>query len=218
MNARMRTGLVGGLLFGSATWAAAELPRHTARPATVPGIPCRPYTSGNAPHPTVTVISLERVPAGPGGGGVADAKRPQVYQLLQPRLQVDHCFLSRVAVTLYEDGRYQISFRADQNPDPGTPDDPRSPLRPGERVQTVLETNSLKRNLFVVKVRGYAAFPVLPEQPNLTTPQPVVLDLPIDPFWVQRGEPCGKLIEGKLSTVARSFDLIDRVEVEFTYR
>lgn len=215
MNMRLRTGLVGGLLIGSATWTLAELPRHTARPGCAPGIPCRPYTTGTNPRPTVTTISLEKVAVGQAPAG--DLQRPQVYQFLRPRVQIDHCFLSRVAVMLYSDGRYQISFRADQNPQPNG-DDPRSPLRPGERLQTVLETGHLKRNQFIVKVRGYGVFPILSEQPNMTVGQPVVVDLPVDPFWVQRGEPCDKLIEGKLSSVARSFELIDRVEVEFTYR
>src|SRR5688572_20390054 len=114
-----RKSIVAGLLVvgGAGAFAGlgrAELPRHTVRPVPLPGIPCYDYKGTAAPKPTVTAVSLTKVsflpdpapvvtPVVVGGTTFAvDAARtqppPQLYQLLESRLQVDHCFLSRVAV------------------------------------------------------------------------------------------------------------------------
>lgn len=192
----------------------AEWPRHTARPTPVAGLPLYDYRTTNVrPAATASAVSLERVPVTPPGGAVPVM---QMYQLLEPRLQVDHCFLSRVAVALHPDGSYQISYRADQNPVPGA--DPRSPLRPNERLTTTLQTTQLQRNLFVVKVRGYGASPTRTGLPNLAPGAPVLVEFPAEAFWVQRGEPASKTITGTLAAVKTYYPLIDRVEVEFTYK
>ena len=232
--------LFGGVAVALSGTATAEWPKHRARPRPLPGIPCYPYQSTDVqPRPTVTVVSLVRVTAVPSAtpaaagilpplppvvpdspvpGPLLSVARPgpQVYQLNRTRLQIDHCFLSRVAVTLHPDGMYQISLRADQNPEPGN--DIRSPLLPGERVETTRQTSHLRRNLFIVKVRGYGVFPTLGERPSLAPGQPVLVELPVHQFWVQRGEPASMLFEGRSESVARFHELIDRVEVEFTYR
>jgi hypothetical protein len=222
--ARRRTAVVlAGLAVAAGGPVAAELPRHKARPCPLPGIPDLPYRSANAdPRPTVTVISLIRVPVDsaiplvvPGAPGSVVA--PQVYQFRESRLQIDHCFLSRMAVTLHADGRYQVSLRADQNPQPGD-GDIRSPLRPGEVVNIPLQTSQLRRNLFIVKVRGYGAFSKFADRASLVPGQPVLVELPIEPFWVQRGEPYDGFFEGRSDAVRQFLPLIDRVEVEFTYR
>lgn len=229
--ARRRTAAVlAGLTLAGGT-AAAEWPRNRVRPCPLPGIPNIPYQPANAaPKPTVTAISLIRVPAiaAPTAatlGGVplvvpdspALTASPQVYQLREPRLQIDHCFLSRVAVTLHADGRYQVSLRADQNPQPGD-FDLRSPLKPGEVVNVPLQTTQLRRNLFVVKVRGYGSFPTFADRASLVPGQPVLVELPVEPFWVQRGEPYDGFAEGRSDAVRQFLPLLDRVEVEFTYR
>jgi hypothetical protein len=165
---------------------------------------------------------------------------PQVYQLLEPRLQVDHCFLTRFAVALHPDGAYQITFRADQNPLPvndlrngdrgdlelarGSNQgpvplrDPRSPLRPGERVETKLQTTQFRRNLFIVKVRGYTAYPIKADQVSQVPGKPALVEFPVESFWVQRGEPYAGNVTGRSEIVRAYFDSIDRIEVEFTYR
>jgi hypothetical protein len=208
-------------VFAIAAGGRAELPRHHARPRALPGVPNYDYRMTVNPPPTVTAMSLPKVavepPPGPRG-----LPRPKTYafQFAEARLQVDHCFLSRVAVALHEDGDYQISFRADQNPQPqpvGVPGDIRSPLRPGEVIETTLQTSHLKRNLFVVKVRGYAA-PQRDGKANLVPAAPALVELPVEPFWVQKGEPYTGNVCGNSWAVAKYFHLIERVEVEFTYR
>ncbi|QJW94229.1 hypothetical protein [Frigoriglobus tundricola] len=194
----------------------AELPRHVAKPCPLPGIPGYDYRSSDTkPAPTATAVSLIKVDVTP-----APVAGPQpatfVYQLSQARIQVDHCFLSRVAVAFHKTGEFQISFRADQNPQPGK--DVRSPLKPGEQLNLPLQTAQLKRNLFVVKVRGYAAAPLNPAQPNLFPGTPVVVEFPPMEFVVQRGEPLSKTYSGYSAAVEKYFLLIDRIEVEFTYK
>lgn len=203
------TGLVACVSVGRAEW-----PRHVAKPKPVIGLPTYDYRTTNVrPAPTTSAVSLERVAVTPPGGTTPTM---QMYQLAEPRLQVDHCFLSRVAVALHPDGAYQISYRADQNPQPGA--DPRSPLKPGERLETTLQTTQLQRNLFVVKVRAYGAAPTRPGLPNLAPGAPVLVEFPAEAFWVQRGEPASKTLTGISPAVKAYYPLIDRVEVEFTYK
>ena len=232
-----RKSIVAGLLVvgGAGAFAGlgrAELPRHAARPALLPGIPCYDYRVVPIPTPTVTAVSLTKVPAvvDPAptatpvvAGGTAfavDTARaapvPQMYQLLETRLKADHCFLSRMAVAFHPDGAFQISFRADQNPQVG--EDIRSPLRQGERLDTTIQTSQLRRNQFVVRVRGYAAYPAKGTLPALGVTPPALVEFPIEPFWVQRGEPYSGFVTGRSDAVRKYFTAIDRIEVEFTYR
>jgi hypothetical protein len=196
----------------------AELPRHIAKPKCVCGIPGYDYRLDRTPHLTITAISLPKVNITPAPEqGQPRRDMTYIYQFREPRLQVDHCFLSRIAVTLHEDGWYQMSFRADQNPQPG--DDFRSPLKPGERLETTLQTTQLKRNTFVVKFRGYAAAQVTQSRPGSTPlATPAIIEFPAMEFVVERGEPASKAVNAFSHDVKKYFPLIDRVEVEFTYK
>jgi len=240
MNGRKRLlgVLVGvGAIVGG---ARAELPRAWVKPRPVCGVPEYPYSANGLPRPTVTVVSMDRIPlsrfapatagapttgttAPPtlvGSGVVLPSREPQLYQLSQARMQVDHCFLSRVAVAFHENGEYQISFRADQNPQAGTAD-AASPLRAGERGQGdlwTLQTGQLLRNQFVIRVRGYGNYPAASGVLNTAPGKPVLVDLAVEPFWVQRGQPYTQPLSGRAEVVRRYFDYINRVEVEFTYR
>jgi hypothetical protein len=141
-----------------------------------------------------------------------------MYQLPVARLQADHCFLSRVGVALHDDGSYQLSFRADQNPRPG-PDSPLVATDFSEEPRLTRQTAQLKRNLFLVRVRGYTGSGgVSGERPGPDLGRPAVWELPVDPFWVQNGEPYPGFVSGRSEMVRRYFEYIDRVEVEFTYR
>ena len=196
----------------------AEFPRHVAKPKPLPGVPGYDYRSGNLlPAATATTISLPRVPVTPAPlPGQAARPATYVYQMGETRLQVDHCFLSRAAVALHENGEYQISFRGDQNPRPGA--DIRAPLKEGERLDTTLQTSQLLRNTFVVKVRGYTGMAGDAARPNLLVGAPAVVEFPVMEFMVQRGEPASKAYSGKSAAVEKYFPLIDRIEVEFTYK
>ena len=216
--------LIPGTAFALGALAASspgELPRATMKPRPACGIPNYPYAptpSANA-KPTTSAVTLNRIPANrlPGGGDPL-TPTPMVYQLAASRLQLDHCFLSRVAVSLSADGSYEIGFRADQNP--VASNDPGSPLRSSDAQPAwTLQTAQLLRNQFIVKVRGYAAYPLPSTPPNLAPGKPVLVEFPIEPFWVERGKPYSGFISGVASdAVRKKFEFIDRIEVEFTYR
>jgi hypothetical protein len=67
-------------------------------------------------------------------------------------------------------------------------------------------------------VRCYGAFPLREEVPGLAPGKPVLFELPPASFWVQRGVPYDFWAKQPLPDVSQYFDLIDRVEVEFSYR
>lgn len=192
-----------------------------ARPGTLPGIPDYAYTPGPMAKPAVAVLSLVRIPAGriAGAEPLPRGTHPaQMYQLPVQRMQADHCYLSRVAVALHDDGAYQLSFRADQNPRAGG-DSPLVPTEFTEGPRLTEQTAHLKRNLFLVRVRGYAGSGgVSGERPGPDLGRPAVWELAVEPFWVQNGEPYPGLVSGRSEMVRRYFEYIDRVEVEFTYR
>lgn len=188
--------------------ANGELPRGKTKPRAVCAIPGYAYSSASeSAKPTTTAATLVRVPAGTG-------RSPQVYQLAQSRMQVDHCYLSRVAVALADDGDFVISFRADQNPVPS--DDPGSPVRKDEvQPRASLQTSHLLRNHFVVVVRGYSNAGTTS---NLAIAKPALVEWKLDPFTVERGKPYSGHVTGAKDAVKRNFELIDRIEVEFSYR
>lgn len=137
------------------------------------------------------------------------------FQLFDQVLRVDHCSVSGVSVTFYPEGRFVIRFRADQNPlssDPLTPT-----LRAATNVATSnLDPSQFKRNKFHLTVRGHAADPA--GEARLGATKAAILELPIEPFWVERGKPFNGFVEGTSESVRRNYKLIDRVELDFTYR
>ena len=56
------------------------------------------------------------------------------------------------------------------------------------------------------------------EQKSPELSRRVVAEMYEDPFWVERGEPYRGLAEGTSEAVRRNFKLVDKVEVDFTYR
>ena len=145
-------------------------------------------------------------------------ERVRIYQLQQSVLRIDHCSLSRFALTLHEDGSWTLNFQADQNPQMiGQPLN--AITAPGAAALDIggKQTTHLKRNEFNVRVRCYGAFPInqlLTDAPG----KPVLFEIRPQPFWVQRGQPYSFWERHPDPLVARYFDLIDRVEVEFFYR
>ena len=85
-------------------------------------------------------------------------------------------------------------------------------------METTIQTAQLKRNQFVVRVRGYANYPNGAATRVAGPTPPAVVELDLEPFWVQKGEPYSGFFTGRAEAVRRYFTAIDRVEVEFTYR
>lgn len=137
------------------------------------------------------------------------------FQLLDQVLKVDHCSVSQVSVAFYADGRYAIRFRADQNPlasDPFLP----SLQAATKSANTNLDPNQFKRNKFYLTIRGFSGNPL--NEAGITATKAALVELPIDAFMVERGQPVTGFVEGTSDNVRRNYKLIDRVEVDFTYR
>lgn len=205
--------------------AAAEFPTKVAKPPALCGIPgFHEYRVPVDRSPTLSAqstppVTLQEVAAAPGTvTAVPVGAKLRYFQLKTRGLAVDHCSVTRVAVTLREDGTYTVSFRADQHPllaggigDPALPDEMAfRPLR-------TRETNHLKRNEFTVRVRllGTPGGETLP--PAGLGPAALV-PLPLKPFWVERGEPVNFFKTEKSPAVGEYFPFIAGVEVDFSYR
>ncbi len=137
------------------------------------------------------------------------------FSLFDPVLKVDHCSVSGVSVTFSPEGRFVVRFRADQNP---LPTDPLAPALASatNAATTRIEPNQFKRNKFLLTVRGYAA-DTLGERSSGAT-KAALVELPVEPFWVERGKPFSGFVEGTSESVQWHYKLIDRVELDFTYR
>jgi hypothetical protein len=215
--------------------------RHCVQTPCCPGLPYCDYQYGQPLSPPVIAVSLpaltidQRPPYSPG---VAPAgltvlpspvirERIKVFQLGQMLVPNNHCVLSRVVVTLHENGMWIVSMQAEQNPwMTGPRNEVSTPVHLRGAVSAIQppipqlpqETNGLKRNQFWVCVRCLGVAP-LPENPAvIATAKPVLFQLPIAPFWVQRGVPYNFFDQHYLPAVRQFFDQVDRVEVEFRYR
>jgi hypothetical protein len=222
------------LVIGSLALAGsvgAGVTHHKMRPEYLPGLPNNEYVYGNVPQQT-TIFTLDAIPlprtqpSDPGAIGTV-RERVKFFQLPVTQVQLDHCYLSRVALALHENGTWTLSMRADQNPwMTGVKNEVSTPVQLPGAVSSLRppiptltkETNSLKRNQFFIKVRCYGGYPVYEALPALAPGKPVLFELPTAIFWVQRGYPYDFWAKQALPAVGQYFDVIDRVEVEFSYR
>jgi hypothetical protein len=155
---------------------------------------------------------------------VTSRPRVKVYQFAPTALRIDHCSISRIAMTINDRGFWRLSLQADQNPQVDLP--PAGVAVPVQAQTRGLpggylkQTTQLKRNLFVIRVRGLGSF----AEPMATPPPPPALGKPvllvIGPleFWVQRGVPDSVVFENVNGDAVTYFDQIDRIEIEFSYR
>ena len=219
--------LTAALIF-AAGWpappAAAEPPK--ARPKLACGLPDYPYVVASAkPRPSLSTTSLSRLdlgddqtrPAAPGDPvAVPRGLSASTYQMPDAALRIDHCSVSRAAVVIAADGRYAVSFQADQNPLTA------SPFDGVKAIDTRLATAMFLRNQFHLTVRAYVGYPLAPggnsSGPVAGATKAAVEEWTIDPFWVARGVPHSGLVKGQSDAAARYYRVIDRFELDFTYR
>lgn len=222
--------------------AGAGVRRYHARPTPLCGLPAADYQPPQPPPaalPSLLVSSPGVVinpppPAVANGAAamslqIADpgdprAMRLKVFQFPTSGLTVDHCSVSRITLTVRDDGFWRANLRAAQNSQvtaPGVvaPPVPPTPVR-GLPAVTTKETLYLKRNLFVVRLRGLGLYQEPLPTPTVPSPlgKPVLLDLCAIEFWVQRGVPYELVRQGWSPDARAYFDRIDRVELEFSYR
>jgi len=186
---------------------------------------------------TAAAATSLRIPGTP----VTRIPRVKYFQFMPTSLQIDHCSISRIALTILDDGHWRLSLQADQNPLVETatalttvmpssttssalhtmakPALPTAPIR-GLPSGVAKQTSFLKRNLFVIRLRGLGDFGEViatPPQPSKLG-KPVLFATPPIEFWVQNGVPYPLVVEAGLLDVQTFFDKVDRVEIEFSYR
>jgi hypothetical protein len=232
--------LIAALTVGGAA-TGDGVRRYHARPQQRCGIPAAPYQPPQPPPVVAPVLAISQVghlitlppPAQTddtamslkiAGRPAIVPPRVKLYQFTPTVLQIDHCSISRIAMTIDENGHWRLNLRADQNPYAENPGAVVTvPAKVPRRIQPALplkQTTHLKRNLFVIQVRGLGAS----SEPLATPPSPSALGKPvllsIGPieFLVQRSVPYAAVFEDVNRDAAIFFDLIDRVEIEFSYR
>lgn len=201
---------------------------HHSRPIALCEIPPYEYLSTLPAASTVAVSQIAELLRSPTltPGLPAVAGSTLVYfKLVQASLVNGHCSISNVALTIRDDGYWSLGLQADQNPivpqsNPplvaASPAPPRIILR-GATLPSRF-TAHIKRNQFIIRVRGYGAYPDLTD-PATPSGRPILFALQIPPFWVERELPLRPLpFEGKNGLIAEYFKSVDRVEVELTYR
>lgn len=154
--------------------------------------------------------TLRRVPnllmsPSPQLEGHRPARLIHVYQLYDPKLDIDFCSISRVVLQMHNNGQWVLSLRADQHQ--------RELVEQGYQPRLYV-----KRNQFVIRLRGYGNFAELPTAAAIQSGKPELVDLPEIKFWVQNGEPRFLRTTGHDDRIRQYFELLDRVELEFFYR
>lgn len=200
---------------GAATASFGSGPR--TRPWLLPGIPDRDYQQGG-PFPQTQILSLEAAlleASAPVNGAVV-RPRMRYFQLDREALRLGHCFLSKVAVTIHEDGRWTLNCRADQNPWFSTEARGLPALRLSSPA-VEQETIHLLRNEFQVTL-SFVMAPLNEKRELIGTGRPVFVKACPAPFWVQRGQPKNHVTGGVHPDFVRFFDAIDRAEIEFKVR
>jgi hypothetical protein len=232
--------MVAALTVGSVA-VGGGVRRYRARPQERCGIPDADYQPPHPPpvvDPVLAVSQLGVLLAQPlsttagdaamslkiSGQTAAARSRVKIYQFSPTSLQIDHCSISRMALIINDRGYWRLSLQADQNPQVDIPAAGVAVTSPaqvrGLPSLPLKQTTQLKRNLFVIRVRGLGAY----SEPLPTPPapaalgKPVLMALPPIEFWVQRGVPYPGVFENENRDAATFFDQIDRVEIEFSYR
>jgi hypothetical protein len=223
------TGLLYFAVAGSVTVNAAGQHRGVTRPTVSCALPSRDYQYRDFAQPVRSVSAvaiLVREPLPLAGltarereqarrtGGPTMLRAVKAFQFVdRPRLQIDHCSISQITVNVYENGDWTLNLRADQNPLQPVPPDTDRDVTTAEEISKF--TDHLKRNLFQIQLRCYARTGGITM--DTAVGKPVVIALDVAPFWVQRQQPRWYVDTGNDAWIARHFELIDRVEVEFTY-
>jgi|GEM_PF-2270702 len=167
--------------------------------------------------------------------------RVKVFQFVPTAMQIDHCSISRIAFSMQDNGQWRLNLQADQNPvvenstglttvlpptlvsggvpASGKPALTTAPIR-GLPALRLKDTTYIKRNLFVIRIRGLGDFaePIAVPASPPALGKPVLLRLSPIEFWVQNGVPFPLVSDGLHPDAKTFFDMIDRVEIEFSYR
>jgi hypothetical protein len=224
MNSRAWCFLAIGMALVVAAGGAEGILRPRTRPTCLTGIPVRDYQFRTRSRTalglsqTAQMVEIKSPNTDAEPALARTEKRIRVYQMETPKLQIDHCSVSGIALQLHANGDWVLNLRADQNPAAPVSAVAAAEVAPTIALREGAQALHIRRNLFSVRIRGYAMYPVAESQPGDTTGKPEVFALPMQEFWVQSGSPLSVRRTGRCDDVSAYHDIVDRVEVEFCYR
>jgi hypothetical protein len=129
----------------------------------------------------------------------------RTYQLSKSMLAIDHCNISLVTLTIFDNGDWIAHFRATQ--------DVNSVADETQRPRFMI----YRRNRFHVAFRGESAAEVEQSAETAVVAPPEFFKLTLDPFWVERGETNVVRLQGNSGEISRFYSQISRVEVDLQY-
>jgi len=220
-----RPWVIATLVLAAAGVAIAGVGRVCTRPRCACGIPAYDYQYRPQSRPQIavsqTALLLEKVgqitvpqfdSEGSAAGWVATQgiqKQIRYFQLDRPSLAIDHCSISQVVLQLHDNGFWVLSLHAEQNPQGVA-----QPVTPSGAY-----TAHLKRNQFVLNLRCFGAYTdAAAPDPSGGAGRPVLFELGPVEFWVQRGKPYTLWRQGRFRGHPNLPELVDRVEIDFSYR
>ena len=155
--------------------------------------------------PGVLEVSPGAVVAPAGGGDRRVAVRNRVFPLREKTLSNDHCSVSKVVVTLSENGRWTVDMLARQDP---------SFVDEAERAKFQL----FEQNRFHLILRPMTAEAGLVPDGVDAVSAPAVAIIRVKPFWIERGKSAQIREEGSDDRVAERFESIKVIAVDLQYQ
>jgi hypothetical protein len=209
MSKRILWGLGALGVTSSIAFGADWLRRTQSQP--ICRLPCYHYRTSHPSNPrsAVSTVGLEaavagRIDRGASATDAAQTVRTKTFQLSTATLQNDHCELERVTMTIVEDGSYILNFEAEQNP---------SLVPEIERPQY----ERYLHNHFFVQARGTGLAPVGVDPEESVLGQPEFFKVCLPPMLIEKRARRNLRWTGCCDEIRRSFDVIDRVEIDLSY-
>jgi hypothetical protein len=197
---------VGTLVAVTAAVAWAGDCLHRTRVRNYCYLPCYEYRdAGQRPTNPTSEVSSPLIEIAVPAVGEAAALKGRTFQLSKSMLASDHCNISLVTLTIFDNGQWIVHFRATQD------------------VNTVADETQrprfmiYKRNRFHVSFRGEAAAEVEQSAETAVVAPPEFFKLTLNPFWVERGETNVVRLDGKSEEIRRFYSQISRVEADLQY-
>lgn len=212
---RRRTLLITGLATFPALVAADDIffGRRLRQRCGVPGYrypqdrESNPVSSGSLravryPLNGLLAVGTSAADGARGGkGGVA----LKTFQLGERSLTNDHCRISQVTVTVSSDGNWLMHMIAEQNPEI---------LEPAQRPPF----ERFRRNQFIVDVRPTGLMTADQTESQAAVGKPEYPEIPPQEFWINKGQLARIRREGTSTSLRHHFELLEQVEVHFSYR
>ncbi len=205
--------------------AGPEWPTRLTCPRPSCSIPSYDYRISPQAASFVTATGFSSLPVTPTGLATTDKRvSAKYFNITQTELKIDHCSISKISVVVFDDGKFVLSFRADQNaqfaalPQQGAGgrivglkgDVPISGAK-----ELTLQTGQFKRNEFTVRARFLGATST---DAVRKVGGAVLAEIRPPEFMVQRSEGLDYYRIEQSPLLKDFHHLLDRVEIDFSYR